>query len=139
MEPKLPAPSFELTPTPVRSPETDPTVQSDRSPEVQTDRRVEQGGQGESVPADNTTPTLPMPVLPVPPVPVMDDTTTQSVTDDNPAAANDDDLIEKEWVDKAKQIIVQTRDDPYRREQEVSRLQVDYLRKRYGKELGASQ
>jgi hypothetical protein len=48
-------------------------------------------------------------------------------------------LIEKEWVDKAKQIIVQTKDDPYRREQEVGKLQADYLLKRYGKELGASQ
>jgi hypothetical protein len=59
--------------------------------------------------------------------------------DDNPIAANDDDLIEKEWVDKAKKIILQTKDDPYRREQEVSKLQADYLRKRYGKELGVSE
>jgi hypothetical protein len=34
---------------------------------------------------------------------------------------------------------MQTKDDPYRREQEVSKLQADYLRKRYGKELGSSQ
>jgi hypothetical protein len=61
----------------------------------------------------------------------------QPATDDMPLVANDDDLIEKEWVDKAKKIIVQTKDDPYRREQEVGKLQADYLRKRYGKELGA--
>jgi hypothetical protein len=53
--------------------------------------------------------------------------------------ANDDDLIEKEWVDKAKKIIVETKDDPYRREQEVGRLQADYLYKRYGRKLGAPQ
>jgi hypothetical protein len=55
-----------------------------------------------------------------------------------PLVAADDDLIEKEWVEKAKAVIAETKDDPYRREEEVSKLQVDYLRKRYGKELGSS-
>jgi len=64
-----------------------------------------------------------------------DDITT---TDDNPLIANDDDLIEKEWVDKAKKIIVETKDDPYRREQAVSRLQQDYLEKRYGRKIGSA-
>jgi len=56
--------------------------------------------------------------------------------DDTPIVAADEDLIEKEWVDKAKQIITSTKDDPYRREQEIKRLQLDYVRKRYGKEIG---
>ncbi len=66
--------------------------------------------------------------------------TVQQVADDSvgPTVANDDDLIEKEWVDKAKKIIAGTQNDPYKREQEVNRLQIDYLRKRYGKELGTS-
>lgn len=55
-----------------------------------------------------------------------------------PVLASDDDLIEKEWVDKAKKIIADTQNDPYRREQEVTKLQIDYLRKRYGKELGTT-
>lgn len=59
--------------------------------------------------------------------------------DDTPIVAADEDLIEKEWVDKAKQIIVNTKDDPYRREQEIKRLQLDYVRKRYGKEIGAAR
>lgn len=74
----------------------------------------------------------PLPVVPVPVTPVSDDTTV------GPTIAADDDLIEKEWVDKAKKIITETKDDPFRREQEVSRLQADYLRKRYGKDLGVS-
>jgi Txe/YoeB family toxin of Txe-Axe toxin-antitoxin module len=53
-----------------------------------------------------------------------------------PLAAADDDLIEKEWVDKAKKIVEETKDDPYRREQAVGQLQKDYLKKRYGRELG---
>ncbi len=56
----------------------------------------------------------------------------------NPSVANDDDQIEKEWVNKAKQIIIETQNDPYKREQDVSRLQADYIKKRYGKDLGVS-
>lgn len=53
----------------------------------------------------------------------------------NPLVANDDDLIEKEWVDKAKKIVQQTRSDPYTQEKEVSKLQADYIKKRYGKDV----
>ena len=80
------------------------------------------------------TPVLPPPVLPQvapPPTPPTQTTNVQ----DAPLIANDDDLIEKEWVDKAKQIIASTRDDPFRREEEIGRLQADYLKKRYGKDL----
>jgi Txe/YoeB family toxin of Txe-Axe toxin-antitoxin module len=57
------------------------------------------------------------------------------VHNDNPANAGDEDVIEKEWVDKAKKIVTQTKDDPYKQEQEVSKLQADYLKKRYGKDV----
>jgi hypothetical protein len=53
----------------------------------------------------------------------------------NPLVAADDDLIEKEWVDKAKKIVEQTRSDPYIQEREVSKLQADYMKKRYGKDV----
>jgi hypothetical protein len=51
----------------------------------------------------------------------------------NPAIADDVDLIEKEWVDKAKQIVEMTRSEPYEQKQEVSRLKADYMQKRYNK------
>jgi hypothetical protein len=50
-----------------------------------------------------------------------------------PAIADDVDLIEREWVDKAKQIVEMTRSEPYEQKQEVSRLKADYLQKRYNK------
>ena len=56
-----------------------------------------------------------------------------------PLVANDDDLIEKEWVNKAKKIIADTHNNPYQRERAVSELQVVYLKKRYGKELGIAK
>jgi hypothetical protein len=99
--------------------------------------RVEQ--RSEATPAAvNSMPALPQ-IQTVPVITPVTDEPDDTPSDDLPVVANDDDLIEKEWVDKAKKIIMQTKDDPYRREQEVSRLQADYLRKRYGKEVGSSQ
>lgn len=53
----------------------------------------------------------------------------------SPAVADDVDVIEKEWVDKAKKIVATTKDNPYQQEKEVSKLQADYLMKRYGKQV----
>lgn len=53
----------------------------------------------------------------------------------NPVVADDVDVIEKEWVDKAKKIVSATKDDPYNQEKQVSKLQADYLMKRYGKQI----
>lgn len=94
----------------------------------------------EGVPAAEQAVAPPPIVLPAP-MPLTDDagTTATPVVNDNPSVASDDELIEKEWVDKAKKVIAETKDDPYRREQEVSRLQADYLSKRYGRELGSLQ
>jgi len=61
--------------------------------------------------------------------------TTSTVT--SPTTANDDDVIEKEWVDKAKEIILATADDPFTRTNQVNQLQRDYLKKRYNKDVGA--
>ena len=55
--------------------------------------------------------------------------------DDVPVVAADEDLIEKQWVDSAKRIIKQTNGDPYEQGKAISRLQADYLQKRYGKVL----
>lgn len=143
MEPKLPAPNL--------GPET-PAVNYGQNieraplppmPEVGIEQKAEQFEQRrEATPAttEASVPVLPPPiVVPEPTTPSGSDSTATTNVSDAPLVANDDDLIEKEWVDKAKKIIVETKDDPYKREQEVGKLQVDYLRKRYGKELGVSQ
>lgn len=52
-----------------------------------------------------------------------------------PLVADDVDVIEKEWVDKAKKIVSSTKEDPHAQEQQVSRLQADYLMKRYNKQI----
>ncbi len=52
-----------------------------------------------------------------------------------PGEAADSDLIEKEWVLKAKQIVEHTADDPFMQQQELSKMKADYLKKRYNKDL----
>lgn len=87
----------------------------------------------------------PPPVVPVLPVPddpqVADDFDAVPVTPvagSTPAIADDADLIEQEWVDKAKEIVARTKDDPYQQNKEISRVKADYLKKRYNKDLKIS-
>jgi hypothetical protein len=53
----------------------------------------------------------------------------------NPHYADNVDVIEREWVARAKQIVLETKNSPYQREVEVGKLQADYLQKRYGKQI----
>ena len=50
-----------------------------------------------------------------------------------PSMADDVDLIEKEWVNKAKEIINKTNNDPYERSRQLTLLKSEYLQKRYNK------
>ncbi len=52
-----------------------------------------------------------------------------------PSMADDADLIEKEWVAKAKQIINQTKEDPYTQSKELGKVRVEYIKKRYNKDM----
>jgi len=105
-----------------------------RGYELSTDGRAEKApevGQVQAEISQLSMPSLPMPVLVAPATDAQG-----QVSSTTPLAASDDDLIEKEWVDKAKSIIAATKDDPYRREQEINKLQIEYIRKRYGRTIG---
>ncbi len=52
-----------------------------------------------------------------------------------PATADDVDLIEKEWVERAKAIVAQTKNDPYVQNREMNKVKADYMMKRYHKEI----
>ncbi len=52
-----------------------------------------------------------------------------------PATADDVDVIEKEWVDAAQAVVAKNAHDPYNEEEGFEDLQVDYLKKRYGKDI----
>jgi hypothetical protein len=97
--------------------------------------RREQTAELQAVTADaaaTAAPLAPVVIDPINPPTTRDDATV------TPLVAGNDDVIEKEWVDKAKKIILDTKEDPFKREEQVSQLQKDYLKKRYGKDLGAA-
>lgn len=104
-------------------------VSPERIGQIATQERMPQ------IPAQQAAPmqAIAIPQVPQPAVQVAVDPGISS-----PVSANDDDTIEKEWVDRAKQIIAETRDNPRAREKAIGALQRDYLMKRYGKQLGAT-
>lgn len=101
-----------------------------RGAERQEVHEQKQGQMDGDAPVQTMQPIAP-PVMPVNPVqpPV-----AQPISD-TPVVAADEDLIEKEWVEKAKKVISETKFDPYMQKQAVSRLQADYIYKRYGKSV----
>lgn len=113
-----------------------------RSPEVmlapeRQPSQVERAPQSQPVaPAVDASsiavPQVPAPMAPA--APVVDNT----LLGGTPAIAADDDLIEKEWVDKAKKIISLTRGNPYEQAKAIAGLQADYLKKRHNREVGGS-
>ena len=144
MEPKLPTPSRGPELPSVVAPAAGETREAFPGSEVHSGSTIEQRERGaEAAPAAEAS-AISLPVLPIPVVtPVADDddaaTVTPQASSASPAVANDDELIEREWVDRAKKVITETRDDPYAREQRVSQLQADYLWKRYGRQLKSPQ
>lgn len=134
MEPRssehLPSP-IEFTPQVQNTQEVQPDLQHERR-----EKSIEQSGE-QVHQVTQAQPIAPVVQLPTPVQTVTDSSGQAVTTDDTPQVAADDDLIEKEWVDKAKKVVAETKDDPYERERAVGKLQVEYLRKRYGKELGS--
>lgn len=47
----------------------------------------------------------------------------------------DDDFLEKPWVKKAEEIIEKDKDEPFLEETDHENLEIDYLQKRFGKEV----
>jgi hypothetical protein len=79
------------------------------------------------------------PVQATPPVviPVKDVKTdrkgTSTLGSDLPA--DDADLIEKQWVHRAKAIVAQTQDDPYKQKKEMGKVKAEYIKKRFNKTI----
>jgi hypothetical protein len=61
--------------------------------------------------------------------------TQDDSTDDTGMAASDVDLIEKHWIDRAKAIVEQTVEDPYRQQKEMTKEKADYIKKRFNKTI----
>lgn len=72
----------------------------------------------------------------LPVIPYQDATDDQSSGSSGaPVIADDVDVIEKEWVEKAKAIVAKTKTDPHAQSHEITHFKYDYMKKRYGKEI----
>jgi hypothetical protein len=117
-----------------RAPSIDLTVEEDGSVVEQS-----QAATAEKAPAPaRPGAAVPPLTIPVPPAPTA--ALPQSgVSGTTPAAdsplADDGDLIEKEWVNKAKRIVDNTREDPYKQSEELTVVKADYMQQRYNKAI----
>ncbi len=66
-------------------------------------------------------------------------TASNDILIDVPEVAGDIDLIEKEWVRKAKDIVMRTQGDPYTQNKQINRMKVEYIKKRYDKDIRTSE
>ena len=88
-------------------------VSDDATATLSDDQQQSQGGQAVS----NTT------------------ATTSTSQFDVPENAEDLDLIEKEWVKKAKDIVHNTTGDPHKQTNQINKMKVEYIKKRYNKDI----
>lgn len=118
--------------------EQGPRNTSDLSPELSGPSPLEMIAQAQGAvvqavqPAQQTADPVALPVIPL-------GQHTQPADDSsNPLVAEDNDVLEKEWVEKAKQIVTETRNDPREQTNKFVNMRYDYVKKRYGKEIVVS-
>lgn len=112
---------------PDRLPVAGESLGANERTEIQANKAVETGPP--SVPAAQPV-TFQQPVAPQ-----STQTDNMATQNSNPVIADDADLIEKEWVIKAKEIVERTRQDPYTQNKEVEQIKADYMKKRYNKDI----
>ena len=140
MEPQLPTPNMAPEHAPLEPKKPDQALRpSSSGVETKLSLPIEELRSGESHErkqsdvTSTTTSTSTLPVV-IPSAAPVDDT-THALGQVAAITASNDDVIEKEWVNKSKKIVKDTKGDPYRKEYEISKLQADYMFKRYGKEV----
>lgn len=139
MKPETSLPQFNVERTSIQPEDvidrTPNTVDAKPNIEIGGSERYERSAEASAAIADiGLSTALPAPVITNDKSAATKDSPNTSV----PITASDDNLIEREWVDRAKKIVADTQNDPHQRENEVSKLQIDYIKKRYGRELGVA-
>jgi hypothetical protein len=108
--------------------------------EAGAQRAIEQRQVSEGAPTKQA-PKFPASTAPPAPPPIQQQaqlpqqTTAQPATPSSGLHAQDTDLIEKEWVVRAKNIIASTQDDPFKQKSEMSKFKADYIKKRFNKSI----
>lgn len=65
-----------------------------------------------------------------------DNRTAEEIAIDAPEVAKDGDKMEKDWMDRARRAISETKNDPHKRLLDASLLREEYMRKRFNRILG---
>lgn len=108
------------------------------------EKRQEKGQETAPAPQEKVGHQAPPPALPAIPddIPVADTPVIATPAQDDMAAhpvpdssAKDIDRIEPAWVNRAKDIIAKTHDDPYLQKDQMSKAKADYIQKRFGKQI----
>ncbi|HTH71806.1 MAG TPA: hypothetical protein VL737_00390 [Candidatus Pristimantibacillus sp.] len=55
------------------------------------------------------------------------------------APAGSDDDIDREWVDRAREIVEKTKGDPFAQSQELSKFKAEYLKNRHNRDTKAGE
>lgn len=105
---------------------------------AEQDRPASEGAPGKqaSPPAVQPLPAVPDVPSSVPATPAHDD--NQIVVNSPKTAklpASDGNRIEKQWIEKAKEIVAETKSDPYKQKNEMSKAKADYIQKRFKKSI----
>ena len=133
MDPQLPTPpAMELPPPVENNQPTEGAPGGVDASEGQLSRAAEQPGAAAADPQAGAVPAVPPPVTTADPALTVPPAGSAA---GSPAIADDGDLIEKEWVLKAKHIVEQTKHDPHEQTKAVNRVKADYLKKRYNKDI----
>src|SRR3989338_8119424 len=119
-------------------------VQPPKSPETAKGSVEQERPRQESAPGKQAMPPAiqPLPVItdvPAPQVPAGAPTDDTAVSVKSPKTAKlpaaDKNLIEKQWIDKTKEIVAETKSDTYKQKHEMSKAKADYVQKRFKKTL----
>jgi len=91
--------------------------------------------------APSTQPTAPpidqqsvmIPDTAAPVIPIPTDDSSSVVVSQSPQ--HNSDKLDKHWLERTKNTIVETKDDPFKQKNEVSKIQAEYIEKRFNKKL----
>jgi len=57
----------------------------------------------------------------------------------NEQADDGNEVLDQDWVDKAKDIVEKTKSDPFTESRELSKIRADFLKSRYNKQIKAHE
>lgn len=123
-------PHFELPPSPMGN-----EALKEQAKELRPDSETTTGKQQATTLSSSPAPPQQPIIVPIP-VKLGDaDDTSASGTLTTDLSAQDVDLIEKQWVERAKAIVARTQNDPYIQKKEINKAGADYIKKRFNKTI----